>query len=168
MRVFIVRHAPAEPSDAAKWPNDRVRPLTKQGRKQFRRMARILAKAGVLPTWIATSPYTRAQETAKIWVKVLSKKGTTAPTLVSTDALAPEGNLNDLLELTRTQSAGATMVGWVGHSPDLEVFLARLVGAPQARIHLAKGGVACVDFEEKLEEGAGELRWVVTPDLLGA
>jgi phosphohistidine phosphatase len=168
VRVFIVRHAPAEPSDVAKWPNDRVRPLTKQGRKQFRRMARLLAKAGVLPTWIATSPYTRAQETAKIWVKVLSKKGASPPVLVPTDTLAPEGDLQALLELTRAQSGGASMIGWVGHSPDLETFLARLVGAPQARLHLAKGGVACVDFEGNLSEGAGELRWVVTPDLLGA
>lgn len=168
MRVFLVRHAVAEPSDPARWSSDRFRPLTKAGRKQFRRTVRQLAKAGVLPTWIATSPYTRAQETAKIWAKVLASKASSPPTIVPTDALAPDGDLSALLELTRTQAAGVPMVAWVGHSPDLEVFLARLLGVPQARLHLAKGGIACVDFEQEVAEGAGELRWLVSPDLLGA
>lgn len=168
MRLFLVRHAVAEPSDPARWSQDRLRPLTKPGRKQFRKVVRALAKCGVLPTWIATSPYKRALETAKIWVKVLGRKLPDKPTLVLAEPLAPDGDLAALIELTKTQAAGAASVGWVGHSPDLEIFLARLLGAPSAKFHLAKGGVACVDFENEIAEGAGELRWVIAPDLLGA
>lgn len=167
MRLFLVRHAVAEPSDPARWPQDRLRPLTKPGRKEFRRLARKLAKCGVLPTWIATSPYKRAQETAKIWAKVLSKKLPQKCTLVPADPLAPDGDLAKMIEFTKSQVGEAAQIAWVGHSPDLEVFLARLVGAPSGRFHLAKGGIACVDFEAEIAEGAGELRWLIDPDLLG-
>ncbi|MCS7237540.1 MAG: phosphohistidine phosphatase SixA [Thermoguttaceae bacterium] len=168
MRLFLVRHAVAEASDPARWPQDRLRPLTKQGRKEFRRMARKLVKCGVLPSWIATSPYKRAQETAKIWAKVVSKKLPEKCPVVPADALAPDGDLAKMIEFTKSQAGGASQIAWVGHSPDLEMFLARLVGAPQGRLHLAKGGIACVDFEEEIAEGAGELRWLVAPDLVGA
>ncbi len=167
MRLFLVRHAVAEPSDSARWPQDRLRPLTKEGRKQFRRLARNLAKCGVLPTWIATSPYKRAQETARIWAKVVGGKLSEKPVLFVADPLVPDGELTAMIELTKAQAGGANLVAWVGHSPDLENFLGRLMGAPSAKIHLAKGGVACLDFENEIAEGAAELRWLVSPDLLG-
>ena len=60
--VLLVRHAIAWERDHSRWPDDRKRPLTPEGRKKFEKAA-----AG-LRTWIPqvdrliTSPLTRAAE----------------------------------------------------------------------------------------------------------
>jgi len=164
VRLYLVRHAWAESRDDARWPDDRRRPLTKEGRKRFRRMIRLLAKRGVRPQWIAASPYARCRESAQIWIKQLRD----CRPLSLCDALAPEGKLSEVIQFTEQQGAGLEHVAWVGHTPELRDFLAVLIQAPPDRLHLAKGAIACVEFDGPIREGAGRLLWIVEADLVGA
>ena len=44
MEVVLVRHAIAAERDPSRWPDDRERPLTRQGEERMRRAAKGLAK----------------------------------------------------------------------------------------------------------------------------
>ena len=54
----------------------------------------------------------------------------------------------------------------MGPEPDLSRAVALLTGA--SSIRLRKGGVACVEFPGVPEPGAGELAWLLDPDLYDA
>jgi phosphohistidine phosphatase SixA len=51
----------------------------------------------------------------------------------------------------------------VGHDPDFSEIASMLVGAP---IHMRKATLVRVDVELPLEPGAGDLAWLLPPDLL--
>lgn len=67
--IFLIRHADAIPKRFG--THDRDRPLTKEGEKAAKKMARRLAKNGVSPDMIVSSPADRALETAQIFAAVL-------------------------------------------------------------------------------------------------
>ena len=59
MELYLVRHGQAEARGDA-WPDDRLRPLTSSGIRQFRKAAKGLRRAGVHLDVILTSPLTRS------------------------------------------------------------------------------------------------------------
>jgi phosphohistidine phosphatase SixA len=59
--------------------------------------------------------------------------------------------------------AGARRVLFVGHEPDLSSAVAKLSGA--ASVRMRKGGMACLEFYGIPEAGAGEVAWLLDPDL---
>ena len=65
MKLYIVRHAWAEEQDDDRWPDDRQRPLTAEGRKRFSRVAKALDHRGIAPQLIVTSPLMRCRQTAE-------------------------------------------------------------------------------------------------------
>ena len=50
-----------------------------------------------------------------------------------------------------------------GHEPDLSGVVSELSGA--ASIRMRKGGLACLEFYGIPEPGAGEIAWLLDPDL---
>jgi phosphohistidine phosphatase SixA len=79
-----------------------------------------------------------------------------------------EPRLGEPLDLATVDRilAGAGDPRWpvlVGHDPDFSELVSELVGAP---IAMRKGTLARIDVERPLEPGAGDLRWLVPPDLL--
>ena len=58
--------------------------------------------------------------------------------------------------------------GIVGHEPHLSVYTAWLIGGKAAQLAYAKGGVARLEFNNRLGKGRGTLTWLVTPDWCGA
>jgi phosphohistidine phosphatase SixA len=58
---------------------------------------------------------------------------------------------------------GARRVGFVGHEPDLSSAISELSAA--ASVRMRKGGMACLEFYGIPEAGAGEIAWVLDPDL---
>src|SRR5512140_1407352 len=90
MNLYIVRHAIAEQrAESASEQEDSQRPLTKKGRKQFRKVASGLAKMGIEMDQILTSPYLRAADTAAILRKKLELG---KDQLVTLDDIAPGGD----------------------------------------------------------------------------
>lgn len=79
--------------------------------------------------------------------------------------LAPGAGWSDLAQAMASYP-DARRVMFVGHEPDLSRAVALLTGA--SSIRLRKGGVACVEFPGVPEPGAGELAWLLDPDLYDA
>jgi phosphohistidine phosphatase len=161
MLLYIVRHAWAGQHGDPEYPDDSLRPLTKKGEKRFRRVAKRLAKRGFAPCRVATSPLVRCRQTAEILMDQLDGQAE----LTVLNELEPGAQLDALLPWTREQTPGD--VAWVGHAPDVNHFLAALVGRGSAYADMDKGAVAAIEFDGTLAPGAGTLRWLVTADVLG-
>lgn len=163
MLLYIVRHAWAEEADESLWPDDRGRPLTKEGIKRFAKVVEKLVKREVAPELIVTSPLTRCLETAQILAEGLAAR----PELVEREELAPGSDLGGLLEWSRRRGGRHEQMAWVGHAPDVGLITADLVGDGHAAISFSKAAVAAIEFEERPLRGQGLLRWLVTAKLLG-
>ena len=73
MKLYFFRHGQAD------WPNwnkpDDERPLTKEGAKEVRKVAKLLLQLKISPL-ILTSPLPRASQTAEIVADVLGSRNT--------------------------------------------------------------------------------------------
>ena len=70
MDCLLMRHGLAV--NMEKWSgSDETRPLLEQGKQNIRRVAEGLAMMGLAPTYILTSPFTRAMETAALVRQIL-------------------------------------------------------------------------------------------------
>src|SRR5262252_3720665 len=159
--LYLVRHAVAEARGDA-WPDDSKRPLTDSGIARMRRAARGLARLGVAIDVVLTSPLTRARQTAEIVVEAIHPR----PTLVSTDALSPDGGYAAVVaELEK--HARKTRIALVGHEPGIGELAARLIGSRHA-IEFKKGAVCRIDVDAVPPGGPGDLRWLMTTKILRA
>jgi phosphohistidine phosphatase SixA len=158
--LYIVRHAFAGQHGDPRWPDDSLRPLTDQGRKQFRRVVKKLARRGFAPQLVATSPLVRCRQTAD----ELCQRVEPSPELMELEALKPGSKLEELVAWSNER--GVDMLAWVGHSPDVDQMSAALLGMRGGAIDFAKGAVAAIRFESAITVGEGELAWLVTPKIL--
>jgi len=138
MKVYLMRHAPAEARDARRYPDDALRPLTAAGRRRHRRLARRLKELKFRPKYILTSPRRRALDTATISAAALGVKR--AP--IETDLLGNEFNGHALLREIKRRRGDALLVG---HEPDLGRFAAALLGMAGA-VPFKKSGVMGLDL----------------------
>jgi phosphohistidine phosphatase len=160
MLLYIVRHAYAYEHGDPRWPDDSQRPLEAEGAERFRHGMKALAKRGVDPKVIATSPYVRCRQTAEILAEEVA-----APLPVELPALAPGSDLDELIRWTVKQRSDSA--AWVGHSPDVEFLVASLISEGDANVRFAKGAVAAICIHGDLAPGSGELQWLATLKSLG-
>lgn len=161
MILILVRHAIAEEPDAARWPDDGLRPLTAIGAKKMKRNARGLAQLRYHPAKLIASPLLRARETAEILRKELGVHRR----VVISPALAPGGGAAAFLpELERIPENGVVVA--VGHEPSLSALQGELIGCQAPNLEFKKGGVAVVEFTAAPALGAGLLRAVLPPFIL--
>ena len=163
MDLYIIRHAWAGHFGDPQWPDDRLRPLTPEGRQRFAEMVEKLVAQGFAPQVVATSPMVRCRETAEVVAAGLDA----APQVVALDALLPGGDFDELMAWTARQARQHEQIAWVGHAPDVGRLAAALIGNSEAWVHFGKGAAAAVRFDGPPQLGAGELRWLVTAKLLG-
>src|SRR5262245_6116006 len=71
MKLYLVRHGKAQTADGS--IADEARQLTPDGRKRLETEAQALARIGVDPAHIFSSPRVRAQQTAEIIATALHK-----------------------------------------------------------------------------------------------
>lgn len=156
LELHLLRHADA--GNPAAWDGpDAGRPLSKKGRRQAERLAAHLAGIGFAPDAIISSPKIRARETAELVADALGHAVRLDDRLASGVGLAT-------LERVLADAGGPTRPLLVGHDPDLSDLLSTLVGAA---VPMRKGAIARVDVHGELAPGAGVLRWLLSPDLLG-
>ncbi|NLS96782.1 MAG: hypothetical protein GXX96_32000 [Planctomycetaceae bacterium] len=163
MILYIVRHAWAEYHGDPRWTDDTQRPLTDKGKDRFAKVVELLSDRNFLPRVVATSPYVRCCETAQIIAQVCPSR----PDVVTLDDLAPVGDFGGLLNWTASRFSTFDQVAWVGHAPDVGHLAAALIGNDQAWIRFAKGAVAAIEFNNSVDLGQGELRWLTTAKTLG-
>jgi phosphohistidine phosphatase len=155
LQLLFIRHADA--GDSATWPGeDAVRPLSKKGRRQSRRLGDLLESLKVRPDVLLTSPKVRAVDTAKLVGRRVGAKA-------RVDARLADGfDGAGLRLLVEGLPPGAGTVALVGHDPDFSTVVSWLTGAP---IEMAKGALARVDLAGRaVGAGVGALRWLLPPD----
>lgn len=158
MKLLIVRHGPAGKREEweAEGRDDRLRPLTPKGRKDVRRAAAGLVRLVPAVDLWATSPWTRAAETARIVAKVYRCE------IEPVDQLTPDHQPEDLtswlLPHRRQES-----VGLVGHEPHLSLLVGYLLAGRSAGfIELKKGGACLVEMADPSKPGTGIMQWLLT------
>lgn len=157
--VILLRHGPAEERDPARWPDDRLRPLSAKGIAQTRRVAAGLT--GLLDGvgHLASGPALRSRRTAELLGRTLDP-----PRRVE---LWSELDLDEpaapiLGRLRREVKVHETAV-LVGHDPTLAELLGLAVtgeGLPIA--HLTKAGAAALEFPASIRPGGARLLWLLT------
>ena len=160
MQLLVIRHGIAEDREtfAASGRDDSERPLTSEGRDKMRRAAAGLRHVVPRIDILASSPYARALQTARV---VGSTYG--LGDVESLGALAPDAALDQLLPwLEPLRDVG--VVALVGHEPHLSSLVTWLIsGRDDSRLELKKGGAAVVAFDGRPGAGRGVLRWLLTP-----
>lgn len=159
--VYLVRHAIAA-ERGEKYPDDTVRPLTRDGANRMRKGAGGFATLNPGVEAILTSPLVRARRTAEILATVL---GPDIP-IELCDELSPGQPPSDV---SRALAAYASrhVVALVGHEPDLGELAAWLIGAREP-IPLKKGAIARIDVSAFPPGRTGRLIWLATPKMLRA
>lgn len=162
MLLLLIRHARAEERDAARWPDDALRPLTDAGRKIQRRTSRTLAELGIEPEAVLSSPWVRAWETAELLIDAMTS---VAPP-IACPPLAAEPDLAALQEHVGTH-AGDSTVALVGHSPFLEELASLLLAGSTSAIAIdfPKSGVLGLELE-RLDAGQATLGFLLRPKQL--
>jgi len=164
MDLLVVRHGAAEDKDAFErtGKDDDLRPLTPGGQREMREVARALKE--LLPDidTLATSPLTRAVQTAEILGDAYRRK----PALV--DWLRPEASYDDFADWTRSHRGNKTVV-IVGHEPHLSGLVSWLIAGPRRTVlELKKAGACLLEIEGKVGAGSGTLIWSMGPKHLRA
>jgi phosphohistidine phosphatase len=158
VRLLIVRHGPA--GDPDEWEregrDDRLRPLTPKGKKEVRKAAAGLVRLVPALDLLATSPWTRAAQTAEIVNQEYSCQVEEVEQLTSDHR--PEDLMPWLQEQRRHES-----VGLVGHEPHLGLLVGYLLtGKSASFVDLKKGGACQLDLDDPSRPGSGVLQWLLT------
>lgn len=164
MDLYLVRHAIAFEADPTRWPDDRERPLTPDGKKRFRNAAAGLADIVKSVDVVLASPWVRAWETAELLQKYAGW-----PKPQSCEALEGERAPAEVLQSLQAHD-GSSAVALVGHEPGMHELASYLLTAETGHVQLEfkKGGAAFIEMREGLRPGSGRLRWVLPPAILRA
>jgi len=157
MDLFILRHGKAGQSPGG--PDDGARALTSEGRSEIRKVARWMRSKKLRFDVIATSPLTRANETAEIVVRSLGRKDQPE----TWDELAPGGD-PDTVCYHAAQYGKDAAVLIIGHEPALSLLIGKIISRGGiVSLVLAKGGLAKIRNYSFDGQPSGELQWLLTP-----
>jgi phosphohistidine phosphatase len=170
INIYFIRHGLA--GDRADYADDSQRPLTSEGERKTRQVAKALKKLGLHFNLLQTSPFIRAHQTSQILAEVFGNG-----TVVSVNPLlAPEGELDRnfdqwCLELNQNFEEWQSQnfaVGLVGHEPDLSAWAEMLLwGDIRGVLVLKKAGIIGVTLPDSLPVvGKSYLFLLAPPKLL--
>ncbi len=163
MQLLVVRHGIAEDQETWAPRDDKLRPLTDEGKKKMKEAAKGLRSLVPRLDVLATSPLTRAVQTAALLAKVYDRSDA-----IPVDALAPGQRPPVVASWLRTQAVQKT-VALVGHEPglgDLTTWLT--TGDERSFLELGKGGACLLDLGEHIDAGEAMLVWALRPSQLRA
>ncbi|MFN5497246.1 MAG: SixA phosphatase family protein [bacterium] len=179
MDLILIRHAKAFERDARQWPDDARRPLTEEGVRDFRRLAKQLGRIVPSVELVESSSFDRAWATAE-----LLRRRTGWPKPMRAERLEPdesEGLSSERMQaLARSIAAMRRLrtVAWVGHEPMLSALASLLLtGSPRGmRIEFAKGAALALRIDPistatEISDassviGRAELLWMLTPRIV--
>lgn len=160
-QLYVMRHGIAVARGDPNYPEDDLRPLTTEGKKKLREIAKGLLRLGLCVETIYSSPLVRAVETASTIAEVLGS----GIKVENSDHLRPGGSLHAMLTSLGKQTDQRCVLV-VGHEPDLSEGVARLIGDASARFQFKKGGCCRIDFEKLPPKPPGKLIWWLTPRVM--
>ena len=159
MQLLLIRHAIAQEREefARTGKEDRLRPLTNEGRKKMRQAARGLREVVPEIDLLATSPLTRAAQTAAVLDTIYGGLKE-----VEIEELSPEATPKELLRWLPKQKAGTLAV--VEHEPSLSIITSWLLTGNERRIiAFRKGGACLLELNGAIGAGSATLLWALTP-----
>jgi phosphohistidine phosphatase len=159
MDIYILRHGIAVERGTPGYKKDSDRPLTKEGVEKTEQIAEAMLAFGLHFDLILSSPYARAEQTARIVARALDEEVT------FTNHLMSDGNALELVAEINDEKPQSVLL--VGHEPDLSRLISVLVtGSTDASIELKKGGL-CKLTSDRLTFGqCATLNWLLTPKQL--
>jgi phosphohistidine phosphatase len=144
MRLSLLRHGIAAERGTAGYENDSDRPLTAKGERRTRQIAEGMLVLGLSYDLILSSPFLRARRTAEIVAQVMKRP----EGMQLSDALAPEGNPRQLIDVLGTDHRERQDVLLVGHEPYLSRLISTLLtGSPNLSVVMKKGGLCALEAE---------------------
>jgi len=159
-RLYILRHAIAEERDAARYPDDALRPLTDRGAKKMREIAGGMRAMGLDFTVILSSPFLRARQTADIVAREFKARDRLALSV----HLEPGGDPARVLREVESASKSAPSILLVGHEPALSALISTLLaGHDAASVTLKKGGLCSLSLSFTPGSIHATLEWLLTP-----
>jgi phosphohistidine phosphatase len=163
MQLHLMRHGIAVPPQAWSGPENE-RPLTPRGGEEIRRGARGLATLGVTFDLVASSPYVRALETARL---VASALGVETP-VEECPALCPGARLDTVVRFLESFGDRESVLV-VGHMPDVATMALSLMGCAGAPGMLfGQGAICSLELDGLPPRRHGRLDWHLTPAHLAA
>jgi phosphohistidine phosphatase len=162
MDLYLIRHGLA--GESGTYTNDAERPLTEDGKKKTRQVAKRLVELGLTFDLMLTSPFVRARQTAEL----LLEAGL-CETLEEATYLAPNGDITTWVSWLATWQPGEKgSLALVGHEPNLSAWAEILIrGDAKGGIELKKAGVIGLSLPDNgTPIGRSRLFWLVPPRLL--
>ena len=164
MDLFLLRHAIAVDAEHFNG-EDSERPLTADGARKMRGIAKGMRALGLSFDIILSSPYRRAHDTARM----VATHFRIRRRLRLTNTLTPCGNRRALIEEMAALERRAESVLLVGHEPYLSTLASTLVfGRPAVGLNLKKGGLCKLTSEHVRHGRCAELEYLLTPRQLMA
>jgi len=149
----LLRHGLALPAGAA---GDRQRVLSPAGISGLEPLAAHLARDGWRPDRVFSSPYARAQQSARIVT------GAAAPPVAIEllRDLEPERDSSEVLDALARLGITAGHILLVGHQPLLGLLVGHLTGAEQG---LSPGMLVRVHCPQGIGQGSGQVTLILEP-----
>jgi phosphohistidine phosphatase len=153
MRLYIMRHGPAE--DSSPSGRDYDRPLSDMGRARTNAVAHELERLGERPQRVLSSPLVRARQTADIVARVLGVA------VEVRNELAPSETAPDILrEVTEARFERVLVVG---HAPDVSILVAEVIGNRGHAPGFEPAMVVAIDIGT---DGTGKESLIIRPSAL--
>jgi len=163
LSLILFRHGKSDWN--TDYASDHERPLAQRGIRAARFMGRFLAATGQVPKLALTSHALRAKHTLD-----LARRQGGWDCRVEVDEHIYGSDADRLLQLLRQRKGAPKSILLTGHEPTCSDMLARLLG-DQAQIRFPTAAMARIDIPADdwplIDFGAGELRWLMPPKLLG-
>ena len=155
MLLYFHRHGKATDAGAG---GDEARELTTEAVVALRAAARLWRRLNLRPEVVLSSPLLRARQTAEVLVAGLGLPSQP----IAVDELRPGAGWGQFAR-AMARHPDARRVCFVGHEPDLSTVAGLLTGATSIRMRA--GALLAVEFPGIAEPGAGEIAWLIDPDL---
>lgn len=162
MDVLVVRHGVAldRVEAESQGVTEAERPLTAEGQRRTKGVARGLSKRVPEVAVLISSPLLRARQTAELLRERYRGLG-----CIETEALLPDAEPRALEQVLNAHGS-QPVVAVVGHEPHLSGWVGwSLTGEQRSIVDLRKGGACLLRFDGAVAAGAGRLHWLLTPAL---
>jgi phosphohistidine phosphatase len=153
--LYFHRHGKATDAGAG---GDEARELTAEATAALRAAAGLWRRLNLRPDILLCSPLLRARQTAELLVAGIGLAGPP----IAVDELRPGAGWGNFARAF-ARYPDARRVCFVGHEPDLSTVAQLLTGATSIRMRA--GALLAVEFPGVAEPGAGEIAWLIDPDL---
>lgn len=150
MKLYLVQHGEAKPE-----AEDPLRGLTPIGENEIKKVARMAKRMGLNPSKVFHSGKLRAEQTADIIGKALSRP------VEATEGLAP---MDDVLLWADKINQNAEELMLVGHLPFMEKLASFLIIGDE-NIHPVLFRFGAINCLEQKENKKWAIRWILTPEM---